>query len=70
MVNNFFTKYKDRSAKQGLCIVLQALLEQHRLSHFSKLAELLQIEREWYIEIMNAWAETMVNAWAELRIST
>ncbi len=25
----------------------------HRLS---KLAELLQIEREWYIEVMNAWA--------------
>ncbi len=36
-----------------------------RLSHFSKLTELLQIEREWYIE-MNAWAETMVNAWARL----
>ena len=32
-----------------------------RLSHFSKLAELLQNEREWYIELMNAWAETMVN---------
>ena len=39
-----------------------------RLSHFSKLAELLQNEREWYIELMNAWAETMVNVWAELRI--